>query len=153
DRQEGEHDQDQGRHDRPHHLERRVTVAVDCPPARPLAIDDQEPHQEHRHQDERRPGDVIDEIEEVVELLAVCRDVLGEPAHHRSRPVLFDRMGITASLRVRTRTPGYGVRSRWSIQPPGAHAISGSYFFSSKATLVSCPALTSTSLVCLPSTG
>src|SRR5262249_36260017 len=87
------------------------------------------------------------------ELLAVCRDVLGEPAHHRSRPVLFDRMGITASLRVRTRTPGYGVRSRWSIQPPGAHAISGSYFFSSKATLASCPPLTSTSLVCLPSTG
>ena len=27
------------------------------------------------------------------------------------------------------------------------------YFFSSKATLVSCPALTPTSLVCLPSTG
>src|SRR5262249_41103330 len=153
DRQEGEHHEDQRRHDRPDHLERRVAVAVDRLVARSLPVQHQEAHQQHRHEHERGAGDVVDEIEEVVELLAVRGDVLGEKAHHRSRPVLFDRRGITASFRVRARAPGCCARPRRSTQPPGAHAIAGSYFFSSKATFVSCPALTSTSLVCLPSTG
>src|SRR6185369_6293848 len=118
------HDEDEGGHDRPEDLERRVAVRVRRAPVVTMAVHEQE--DQHRHLDEHPSdaGDVEDEIEEAVDVAAVRRDVCRKPpVQHLAAPILFSRWSSWREWPQATRRPSRRSPFERVTHPPGPREI------------------------------